>query len=230
MVLGFNALKTGMKILPLSLAIIIFSVIGTRLTTRFAVRRIVRIGQLFLVIGAGITMAAINADLQPILFGIGMFGIGSGLGLLASQIGNVNLSAGTEDDSSEIGGLQGTSQNLGSSLGTALIGSVLIFSLTAGFTSAVASSQTLPADVKTYIASKSSTGVQIVSASQVEDYAVSQGLPADQASEIAHSYQTAQLAGLEESMFFVMVLALLSIALSKNIPNVAPKPAQGVTA
>ena len=44
----------------------------------------------------------------------------------------------------EAGGLQGTAQNLGASLGTALIGSVLIAALTTGFISRVEQNPAVP--------------------------------------------------------------------------------------
>ena len=49
------------------------------------------------------------------------------------------------DQTNEAGGLQGTAQNLGASLGTALIGSVLIAALTSGFVSRVEENPDIPA-------------------------------------------------------------------------------------
>ena len=53
---------------------------------------------------------------------LALFGIGAGL--LMSQMGNVIISSAPVEETNEAGGLQGTAQNLGASLGTALIGSV----------------------------------------------------------------------------------------------------------
>ena len=50
------------------------------------------------------------------------FGVGAGL--MMSQLGNVIMSSAPPGKTNEAGGLQGTAQNLGASLGTALIGSV----------------------------------------------------------------------------------------------------------
>ena len=58
---------------------------------------------------------------------------GAGAGLLASQLGNVIMSAAPPAQTNEAGGLQGTAQNLGASLGTALIGAILLIGLTEGF-------------------------------------------------------------------------------------------------
>ena len=138
--------------------------------------------------------------------------------MLASQIGNVIMTSVKPEETSQAGGLQGTSQNLGSSLGTALIGSVLITSLTAGFVSSINSS-TLPQNIKTYISDNTTAGVQVVSATQVEDYAVSKGVSQSDAEQISQIYKESQIGGLREAAFFIVVFAGGSLILSKNIPN-----------
>ena len=110
-------------------------------------RRIIRVGQLLLVLASFVLLGAVDIELKSPAFGLGMFVAGAALGLLASQIGNVNMSSVGEEQSSEVGGLQGVFQNLGSSLGTALIGSVLIGTLATSFASGVATSD-LPQDTQ----------------------------------------------------------------------------------
>ena len=137
MTLGLNPLQTGIKIFPLSISLILFSIVGTRLSRIWSPRQIVRVGQLILVGSALVLLGSVTPDLSEWLFAVGMFLAGSALGLLASQLGNVNMSSVTEAQTSEVGGLQGVFQNLGSSLGTALIGSILIGALTTSFLAGV---------------------------------------------------------------------------------------------
>lgn len=126
MTLGLDALETGVRIFPLSIALVLFSIVGTRLSRVLSPRMIVRIGQVSLVVSAVILLGSATSDLRSVFFATGMFLAGAALGLLASQLGNVNMSSVTEKETSEVGGLQGVFQNLDSSLGTALIGSILI--------------------------------------------------------------------------------------------------------
>jgi hypothetical protein len=64
--------------------------------------------------------------------------LGVGMGFLASQLGNaIQSSVGTRDRS-EAGGLQYTDQQLGSALGTALIGAIVISALANSFVDQVA--------------------------------------------------------------------------------------------
>lgn len=220
-VLGYDALSTGIKILPLSVALIITSMLGARLVSRYSPRRIVRIGQLLLVFGCTVLMASINPHLRGFMFGLGMFVIGAGLGFLASQLGNVNMSA-VGKDTAQGGGLQGTAQNLGSSLGTALVGSIFIGFLGMGFVNSI-NQTNLPTSIKTDItnAAKAGATIQVVSLDQVEAYAEQRGLSESEAQTVADTYSEAQIDGLKQALFFVVAVAVLSILFSRNIPNQA---------
>jgi MFS family permease len=217
MVLGLDALQTGIKIFPLSVALIVFSIVGTKMIARRSPRQIVRIGQLLLVAGSSFLLVSLNGDLSSLPFAAAMFTVGAGLGLLASQLGNVNMSAVTESQTNEVGGLQGAFQNLGSSLGTALIGSVLVASLTTGFLTSVSTSDLSP-DTKDAIATNVQSA-EIVPASDVEAYALNQGATESEANELSKIYGEAQLNGLREAVFFLIIISLASMALSRNIPN-----------
>ena len=84
--------------------------------------------------------------------------IGAGMGLMASQIGNVNLSSVGERDTSEVGGLQGTAQNLGTALGTALIGSILLTTLLASFDNKIEANPAIPAKAQSQIEDEDDEG------------------------------------------------------------------------
>ena len=136
-VLGFDSLETGITILPLSLSLFVFALIGASLTTRMSPKRIVEIG-LTLMLGGGVLLIAFTGpDLRSIGFALALALVGSGNGLMVSQLGNVIMSSVPPKRGSEAGGLQGTAMNLGASLGTALIGSVLLASLVMNFQTAV---------------------------------------------------------------------------------------------
>ena len=81
-------------------------------------------------------LGTIDVELDEAGFAIALALFGVGAGLLLSQLGNVIMSSVDPSKTNEAGGLQGTAQNLGASLGTALIGAVLIAALTSGFVDA----------------------------------------------------------------------------------------------
>jgi MFS family permease len=227
-ILGYDALQTGLKILPLSVGLILFSMLGSRLATVRSARRLGRIGQLTLGAGVFIVFAAVQPELAGWVFATGMFVVGAGFGLLASQLGNVNMSAVDSADTSEVGGLQGTFQNLGSSFGTAVVGSVFVLMLTSGFTGIVAQSDTLPEDVRDRVVAATSTGAPILSQQQVEDAMTDAGASPAAAEEVAQSYAEAQVESLQQALFLVFALTILGLLLARGLPSSLPDPAARV--
>ncbi|EQM86855.1 MFS transporter [Microbacterium liquefaciens] len=218
MTLGLDALETGIRIFPLSIALVLFSIVGTRLSRLLSPRTIVRIGQLTLVVSALILLGSATSDLRSGFFATGMFLAGAALGLLASQLGNVNMSSVTEKETSEVGGLQGVFQNLGSSLGTALIGSILIGALSTSFASGVAASD-LPETTQATVASATQHGVTIVPAADVAAIAEKAGLDDADADTLATVYRDSQLSSLRIAFFGLILISLLSLFFSKGIPH-----------
>lgn len=218
MTLGYDALETGIRILPLSIALIISSVIGAKLSVKWSPRKIIRFGQILLILGTVALIGSISVDLRSVFFMIGMALVGGGLGVLASQISNINMSAVSEKESAEVGGLQGVSQNIGSSLGTAIIGSILIAVLTTSFVNNVNIS-TLPDSVKTYIQQNSQVGVSIVPVSEVSTYASSKGLSDSEVQDVTNSYTKSQIDALRQSLVVVAVLSIFTLLFSRNIPK-----------
>ena len=218
MTLGLDALQTGIRIFPLSISLILFSILGTRLALTWSPRRIIRFGQVLLVFASFLLLWAVDIELKSPAFGLGMFVAGAALGLLASQVGNVNMSSVGEEQSSEVGGLQGVFQNLGSSLGTALIGSVLIGALATSFASGVAASD-LPKDTQVVVAEATEGGVDIVPAASVPDLAAEAGLDDAEAAELERVYANSQIESLRVSLVALIVIALLSLFFSRGIPT-----------
>ena len=217
-ILGYNALETGLKLVPLSIGLLLFTVVGSKRSAILSTRRIVRAGQFAMAFGALLVLSSITPDLGDTKFWLGLFFVGAGFGLLASQLGNVTMSAVSEKESAEVGGLQGVFQNLGLSLGTAMIGSIFILTLTSGFTAAIQSSPELSSEAKTAITQQSEGGVGIVSKDQAEQYVIDNGGSQSTADTVADTYQDSQFDSLRISMFFVFAFLITSLVFSRNLP------------
>lgn len=219
MVIGLDPLATGIRILPLSLSLIIFSILGSRLSKKFNSRQLVRLGQILLILGVAIVTTTIDPELASVPLIIGMLFLGAGLGILASQLGNVNMNAVDDKHSSEVGGMQGTAQNIGSSFGTAIIGSVLIITMSSGFSTAVSSDNQIPSDIQQSISAQASKGIPILTKYQVQDEATRNGYTPEETADIVSAYTSAQLDGIRKAMVFLTFIAVLSLILSRNIPS-----------
>ena len=167
-VLGFDSLKTGVTILPMSVAMFVFALGGAALTGRFSPKLIVQRGIAAMLVGELVLLYFLDPQLSGWGFGVGLALLGAGLGLLASQVGNVIMSSVEPSRGGEAGGLQGTSLNLGASLGVALVGSILLAALAANFTQGIQASTSLPESVKQQVTAAAETSVNFASTTQVE--------------------------------------------------------------
>ncbi|MDZ8171996.1 MFS transporter [Microbacterium xanthum] len=215
---GYDALGTGLKILPLSAGLIVFSAVGSWLTARRSARRIAQTGQITMAIGLLFILVSIRPELAGWPFAVGMFVVGAGFGLLASQLGNVNMSAVDRADTSEVGGLQGTFQNLGSSFGTAVVGSVFILLLAGGFTAAVSESADVTAAQRNQLTTSIEGAVPIVSQDEAEQLMREGGATPEVAAAIAQDYADSQIQALQQAVFIVFALLVISLLLSRNLP------------
>ena len=122
LVIGLDALETGLKMLPVSIAMFLASAAGSRLSGRYPIRSIVRAGLATAMVATVMLLATIEPELDNSAFAWSMAVLGVGMGLIASQLGNVVQSSVDASGRGEAGGLQFTGQQLGSSVGVALLG------------------------------------------------------------------------------------------------------------
>ncbi|HEY4277706.1 MAG TPA: MFS transporter [Conexibacter sp.] len=227
-VLGLDAFETGKRLFPMSVTMFAAAMLGPKLAVGVAPKRVAQLGLLALVVAAILLLATIDVELNDAGFAIalGLFGVGAGL--LMSQLGNVIMSSVDPSMTNEAGGLQGTAQNLGASLGTALIGSVLIAALTSGFVTNVERNPTIPPNVQRAVAEAAQRGIPVAPVSDVEQAALDRGIPPQHATTIANDYGDAELDALKLALGAVALIALLSLWFTRHLPgHPAPAPARG---
>jgi hypothetical protein len=219
-VLGLNALETGLRLLPMSVTMLIAALTGPKIAARRSPKAVCRLGLVAVSVAAVILLATLDVELNDIGFLVGLAIFGVGAGLLASQLGNVIISAAPPAQTNEAGGLQGTAQNLGASLGTALIGAILLIGMTNGFVDRITANEDIPPEVRTELATAASEqGLEVVPVSEVEQFLTDAGLPPDQVDAISASYGAAQLDGLRLALGGVALLALLGLLFTRNLPD-----------
>jgi EmrB/QacA subfamily drug resistance transporter len=218
-VLGLDAFETGKRLFPMSISMLIAALLGPKMAARRSPKRVCQIGLVAMVVAALLLMGTIDVTLHGAGFSISLVLFGIGAGLLMSQLGNVIMSSAPPEQSNEAGGLQGTAQNLGASLGTALIGAILLTTLTSSFVSRIEQNPALPKHVQTTIAESASKGIDIVSVDQVRQGARDAGLPPGQADAVAEDYGNAQIDGLKTAMLWVAILAALGLWFTRRLPS-----------
>ena len=126
---GYNAIETGIIFTAATLGILVSSLAAGRLVRRFAQRSLIIAG--FALTSTGITALIWTVFLVPTAwaFAPGLLGIGLGIGLMLTPSVNVVQSAFPEQQQGEISGVSRAVSNLGSSLGTAIAGTILVAGL-----------------------------------------------------------------------------------------------------
>jgi Na+/melibiose symporter-like transporter len=220
-VLGLDAFETGKKLFPMSVTMFAAALLAPKLAAGIAPKRVAQAGLLALTAASVVLLGTIDVELSEAEFALALALFGIGAGLLLSQLGNVIMSSVEPAKTNEAGGLQGTAQNLGASLGTALIGAVLIAALTSGFVSRVEQNPAVPEPVKEQVAALEQKGVPVVPVDDVEQAALDAGVSREQASAIADDYGDALLMGLKRAVGAVAVFALLSLWFTRKLPGKA---------
>lgn len=134
-----NAFDTGLALLPASITILIFSILGARLSSALESKYIIMIGFLIAAVGTYILGGVFNVNTQIIDLVPGTVIFGVGIGFLLSQLTNLTMSAAGEDKETDASGLLNCFKNLGYSMGTALIGVLLLLGIFGGLTAGIES-------------------------------------------------------------------------------------------
>lgn len=135
-----DAFMTGVTLLPASLTIMVFSLLGAKASSSLESKYIVMVGFLVAALGTFLLGGVFNVNTQmwDIIPSTVVFGVG--VGLLLSQLTNLTMSAARDDQETDAAGLLNCFKNLGYSVGTALIGVLLLVGIFGGLTNGIESS------------------------------------------------------------------------------------------
>ena len=216
---GLDALDTGIRMLPASAGLFIAALGGSALSRRFAARPLVRVGLGITFVSIVMLMAVIEPEVDTGSFLVAMGVLGVGMGLVISQLGNVVQSAVGDADRSEAGGLQNTAQQLGSSLGTALLGAVVITGLIAAFSANVGDDPRVSDAVQEQVEIAVGGDVSFVATDQVRAGATAAGVDSETVDAIVESYEDAQLIALKTALLFAAFIVLASFWATRRLPT-----------
>ena len=130
--LGLNAVQSGLVMLPAIIGLLVLSRRASPLAERFSLRFIMQVG--FVVAEIGILLLVLLADQHGSAwrFAPGLLLLGSGMGLIMPASVTFVQSTSPEQDQAAISGVSRSASNLGSSLGTAVAGSIMVVAVAGG--------------------------------------------------------------------------------------------------
>lgn len=216
-VLGKTALETGLELLPLSVALIIAAVGTPKVFPTLSPRRAMQAGLLLLSGGTFYLAGQFDPDdanlIAPLLV------IGFGMGLVSSQIGNIIISAVPHHRSSEAGGLQYTAQNLGASLGTALLGALLIGGLAGSVTQSLQAAPAFEGQLDEQDAIALQANVEFVSDDQLDQALSDANLTDEQDAAVREANVEGRIVALRRAVGVAALFPLIGLFLTGSIPN-----------
>lgn len=123
---GYNAIKTGLMLTPATIGILATSAGADRFARRHSQKALIMAGFTITAIGMILLLTLVRAHSAILTWVPGLLLFGAGVGVMLTSSVNVVQSSFADTDQGEISGLSRSLSNLGSSLGTALVGSILV--------------------------------------------------------------------------------------------------------
>jgi MFS family permease len=125
----YDAIQTGVIFTAATVGILLSSLAAGPLARKFRQRTLVLVGFVVTIVGIIVLLALVKGHPGAWYFAPGLFLIGTGVGVMLTPSVNVVQSAFPENLQGEISGLSRSISNLGSSLGTAIAGTILVAGL-----------------------------------------------------------------------------------------------------
>lgn len=128
----YDAIQTGVIFTAATVGLLASSLAAARLAKRYAQRTLILAGFIVTIAGVGVLLALVIAIKTPSawVFAPGLLLIGLGLGAMLTPSVNIVQSSFAEEQQGEISGLSRSVSNLGSCLGTAIAGTILVAGIT----------------------------------------------------------------------------------------------------
>jgi MFS family permease len=126
---NYNAIQTGVIFTAATVGILLSSLAQGPLAKRFQQRTLIMAGFVVAIAGMIFLLVMARGNPSPWYFAPGLFLMGTGVGIMLTPSVNIVQSAFPEERQGEISGLSRSISNLGSSLGTAIAGTILVADL-----------------------------------------------------------------------------------------------------
>ena len=217
--LGLSAIATGVRLMPMSVMLLLAAVGIPKLLPDASPRRVCRVGFGSLALGLVMLVVLLDVGSGPEIVTWPLMFAGLGAGALASQLGAVTVGAVADERSGEVGGLQNTATNLGSSIATALTGAVLISALTSTFLSGIADNPDVPQRVSENAEFQLAAGVPFVSDKDLSAALIEADVPKPTADAIVDENAAARVRALQVSFALLALFAVAALPVAGRLPK-----------
>jgi EmrB/QacA subfamily drug resistance transporter len=227
MVLEYNAMRAGLSLAPLSLSMFGVALLAGKKAGARRPSSIVRWGFALVTVGLLALVPLVpRADfgwylLAPLAV------VGSGLGLLVSQLNNYTLSPIAEERVSEAAGVNSAAGSFGLSFGLAFAGAIMLATLSATFTDEAEASTVLPPDDQERVAQALEDDSEVMSNTQLAQLLA--GEPEEVQDEIVRINTDARPVALQVALLVPILAGLVGFLNSFRMMRLPdPEPTASV--
>jgi EmrB/QacA subfamily drug resistance transporter len=215
---NLSSLDTGLALLPMSLVMLVVAPGSAALSKHVTAKRLIQAGLLFAMLASFVLHAEINAAATAADFIPGLMLFGLGMGLVMAQVSNLTLSAVSVEQSGEASGVNNTLRQVGSSFGSAIIGAVLLATLTSSLAGGINKSTVIPENQKAQLSQSVAQQAANVELGGVSSDTTSKLDPAVDA-ELTNIVHTASADGSRKAILYTGLFAGVGFLIAFMLPN-----------
>lgn len=216
---GRSAFDTAIAMMPFNLSVFFTAFLVVKLYDRFSPKQIARYG--FILAAAGAYWLAFvvtnNWSSFPVLIGLVTFGVGQGA--LVTLLFNVLVTSSPKELAADVGSLRGTANNLAASVGTALMGALVVGILSAGVMRAITEHPVLTPELTSQV---DLDNINFLSNERLAERLESTTASPEQVEAALAVNEQARLRSLKIAFFVMGTLALLAIFPCGMLPGYRP--------
>jgi EmrB/QacA subfamily drug resistance transporter len=221
---NLDAFHTGLTLLPMPALLFVVSPSAAVLSKKIPAKRLVQAGLIVNVVALLVLYWTLGID-TPLVYlipGLALYGIG--LGLVLSQINNLTLSSVAVEAAGEASGVTNTFRQIGSALGAAILGAVLLTSILGNLEDTVAANPRIPASAK--------PGITETLRREASNLAFGSGelfnrLPPASRQEMTEARRAATVEGNRKALLYGAGFVLLGLLISTRLPLRAAEHPRG---
>jgi MFS family permease len=227
MVFEYTAMQTGLALAPFSLSIFFVSLMMGRRAGKRRASRVIQAGFAVFLVGMLVMIPLIPRADTGWIYAIPFLIVGSGLGLLVSQLNNYTLSPISEERISEAAGVNSAAGSFGLSFGLAFAGAIMLASLTLIINYMTQASTVLAPEQQEQVALALEEDAEIMSDTQLEQQLA--GQPPEVQEEILRINTEARYTALQIALLVPLIAGLLGFLNSFRMVRLPDPEPSGAT-
>jgi MFS family permease len=216
---GRSAFQTAIAMMPFNLTVFFTAILIVRLYNRLTSRQIARYSFLLVAVGALWLAFVVRNDWSTFPVLLGLVTVGIGQGALVTLLFNVLVTASPKELAGDVGSLRGVTNNLAASVGTAVMGALVVGLLSASVMRSVTASPIITPELQAQV---DLDNVNFLSNDRLQERLQSTTAVPEQVAEAVRINTEARLQALKIAFFILAGLALLAIFPCGRLPDYRP--------